>query len=199
MDGALPNAGAVLADPVTLTAGAVLLVFVFVTAALHKLREPEVFGSALAAYGLVPPQWQPLLARALPVLEGCTALLLALLPFGAANAAGFALSATLLAGYGAAMAVNLLRGRRTLDCGCGGAPQRIGWPLVVRNLLLAALAAGWARASAGGPSRPLEAIDVVGVVGAGLGFILAWLAADELLRQWARMNELRAADGHAHD
>jgi len=45
----------------------------------------------------------------------------------------------LMAGYGAAITVNLLRGRSWIDCGCGGGEQ-LSWSLVVRNLVLAGFA-----------------------------------------------------------
>jgi hypothetical protein len=48
----------------------------------------------------------------------------------------------LLALYGAAIAVNLRRGRREIDCGCGGPATRqplSGW-LLLRNAVLAAAA-----------------------------------------------------------
>ena len=69
---------------------------------------------------------------------------------------------TLLLLYSAALAMNILRGRKQLDCGCGGATQGLGWGLVVRNLTLVAIAAPalepqasrtaeeWALAAAGG-------------------------------------------------
>jgi hypothetical protein len=42
--------------------------------------------------------------------------------------------------FAAAMAVNIRRGRRHIDCGCGhaGLRQQLGWSMVVRNLLMAA-------------------------------------------------------------
>jgi hypothetical protein len=54
----------------------------------------------------------------------------------------------LLAVYAGAMGINLLRGRRDLDCGCMGPGARspVGAGLIVRNLILmtAALVAGFA-------------------------------------------------------
>ncbi|MGO4844024.1 MauE/DoxX family redox-associated membrane protein, partial [Rhizobiaceae sp. 2RAB30] len=42
--------------------------------------------------------------------------------------------------YGTAIAVNLLRGRTRIDCGCGGAGQGLSWFLVGRNTALLGLA-----------------------------------------------------------
>src|SRR5262249_14927936 len=55
---------------------------------------------------------------------------------------GLAWAAALLGLYAAAIAVNLARGRRHLDCGCTGPALRrpiSGW-LVLRNLVLVAIA-----------------------------------------------------------
>ena len=60
--------------------------------------------------------------------------------------------AILLLLFAAAMAVNLRRGRADIDCGCalGLLKERISWPLVARNLVLAAAAAVIAVARADG-------------------------------------------------
>jgi hypothetical protein len=50
---------------------------------------------------------------------------------------GALLAANLMLIYGGAMAINLLRGRRLLDCGChlNSQKQPISWQAVVRNLM----------------------------------------------------------------
>ena len=73
---------------------------------------------------------------AIPVIELATAILL-IMPAG--RPIGAALAATLLAGYGVAMAISMLRGHYLMDCGCGGAPEPISWMLVARNAGLVAL------------------------------------------------------------
>jgi hypothetical protein len=47
----------------------------------------------------------------------------------------------LLLVFAAAMAINIRRGRTQIDCGCGlsALRQGLGWPLVARNLALAAV------------------------------------------------------------
>ena len=45
--------------------------------------------------------------------------------------------AALLLAYAAVMAINLVRGRRFIDCGCGGAAQPLSLGLVLRNVVLA--------------------------------------------------------------
>ena len=79
------------------------------------------------------------------------------------------LAALLLLGYAVGMAVNLGRGRTSIDCGChgfSGRQQIAGW-MVVRNLGLATLAVVLARLGQGSEPLPLPAAaDWVTVVGA---------------------------------
>jgi hypothetical protein len=93
--------------------------------------------------------------------------------------------------YAAAMAVNLLRGRRQIDCGCGGEVHPLSWMLVLRNGVLAA--AGLAVA---GPTieRELEWLDGISLVVGVLAFYALYLLFDELLRQFGRIAQLRAAE-----
>ena len=118
-----------------LLAGAFALLFA--SAALHKLLDPGRFAAAFRAYEVVPPALARV-ALLVPLLElAVAAALLAARSRGGAAAAGAALLLT----YAAAIAVNLGRGRRDLDCGCGGPRERrpIGAWMVWRNLALAAL------------------------------------------------------------
>ena len=142
-----------------LLAGAFALLFA--SAAFHKLLDLGRFTAAFRAYELVPPALSGL-ALLVPLIElAITAALLATRsrPFGAVA------GAALLLTYAVAIGVNLRRGRRDLDCGCGGPRERrpIGPWMVWRNLALAALLAAlllpWA-------PRPLGAADAV-TIGAG--------------------------------
>src|SRR5579883_3488706 len=115
------------------------IALLFATAAIHKLRDPHRFREVLSADAVLPAVLVPAVARLLPILELLAALLLV---SGAGHAAAAALPAmALLVLYAAVLAVNLVRGRRDLDCGCG--PARAHRPIaawmVWRNGLLAAL------------------------------------------------------------
>lgn len=153
------------------------LALVLAGAALHKLRDLHAFRVALGDYQLVPWALTGVVAPALVAAElGAAALLLS----PAARPLGFAAAAGLLAVYSAAIAVNLLRGRRDIDCGCFGPALHVGLGggLLARNaVLLAAAAAGLAPVS----TRPLEALDAATVAGALAFLALAHAAAARLL------------------
>lgn len=127
--------------------------WLFLSAALHKLTDFPRFSATLSAYQLVHQSFTGTLAGLVVVLELLVAVVLLLVflapllwpvvatyldQFGALPWLSLAfLAPVLLLGYATAMAVNLFRGRRSIDCGCGGAPMPLSKALVVRNLLMA--------------------------------------------------------------
>jgi hypothetical protein len=148
----------VMIDPAVgaLLAGAFALLFA--SAALHKLLDPGRFAAAFRAYDVVPPAlaW---LSLAVPLFElTVAAALLAARSRNGAAAAGAALLVT----YAAAIAVNLGRGRRDLDCGCGGPRERrpIGAWMVWRNLALAALLGVLLLPGSPRPLGPADALTI---------------------------------------
>lgn len=164
-------------DPLLVWIAAAALAVLFAHAALTKFADLALTEQHLAAYG-VP---SPLLAfgtRALPVAEAATALLL-LTPW---RVAGAWLAAALLLVYGAAMAWHRLHGR-ALDCGCGGEPLPLSWPLVLRNALLAALALGAAAAPMA--PRALALADFFVIAAAVVLGALLYAALHQVLRHQA--------------
>ena len=121
-------------DPVLAHVCRGVLALVFLSAAAHKLRAPRDFVATLRGYGLVPGALAPAVAALLVGAE--LAIGAGLLAPATQRAAALGATA-LLALYGASIAVNLLRGRRDIDCGCGGPAARqplSGW-LVLRNVV----------------------------------------------------------------
>jgi hypothetical protein len=108
----------------------------FASAALHKWRDLRQFEAVFTAYALLPAVPRLRLHWLVPALESLIALgLVAGATYVYASIAGVAL----LLSYAGAMALNLLRGRRDIACGCGGPDERrtlSAW-MVWRNLLLA--------------------------------------------------------------
>lgn len=149
----------------------------FVSAAGHKLRDVEGFRRAVEGYDLLPRLWAVPVGGALIALEVgvATGLWFARVAPVAALAA-----AVLLMGYGGAMALNLARGRRDIDCGCGGpgGRQTISATLVVRNAFLAVAALVAALPAS---ARALTWIDAMTIAAAIVALALLYVAADGLL------------------
>lgn len=129
-------------DSVDLTAPLLLaarvgIACIFVTAAMGKLRRLTVFEGVLANYRLLPRWAVAPLHVLLPLTE--VAVGVAALVAPTIGAPGAALLLLIFAG---AMAINLRRGRREIDCGCHQSVlrQRLSWTLVWRNGVLALIA-----------------------------------------------------------
>ncbi|HBM87223.1 MAG: methylamine utilization protein MauE [Parvibaculaceae bacterium] len=151
------------------------------SAAWHKLRDPFVFWQAVSGYKLLPQAFERPISRIIPVAE--IAIALSLLLFSVSAFPVFA-ALTLWIFYGGAIAINLLRGRDTLDCGCGGigADQTIHWGLVLRNSILA-LTAGFLLLPVS--SRALGWFDYATAGFAVLLLLLIYATAEHLLRNAA--------------
>jgi len=155
------------------------LALLFSVTAFEKARDFGKFRAALLGYSLVPERFASVTALALASCEALLAFALVTpAAFGLREAALVA-SATLLGLYGAAIAVNLARGRRDIECGCAGpaARQPLSEWLLARNALLVAMALG---CLGGAASRPLVWIDALTVSG-GIAMLGAtWLAVHRL-------------------
>jgi hypothetical protein len=123
-------------DPVAVHGLAATLAILLLFGAWQKLRDPLMFSAAIEDYRLLPGSWAPVLAFCMPVTEAAAGIML-LLPKTAPTGGATALLVLSLAT--GAVVVNLLRGRRDIDCGCGGlSHQPLSWALVSRNLALMA-------------------------------------------------------------
>lgn len=172
-------------DPVADLIVRTALAWLMAAAAWHKRRDPVGFRQALAAYEVWPAGGVAGFAVAVPVAE---AALAAALVAPGWRLVGLFGTAAVLSAYAVAMGVNLWRGRRDLDCGCGGTPTPIGPWLIGRNLALAAVAV---LASAPVASRPLSWVDGLSVVAATLALAACWLAAEGLLALQPAVARLR--------
>ncbi|MDH3199826.1 MAG: hypothetical protein OEM15_02930 [Myxococcales bacterium] len=126
-------------DPVVSVSLRCVLALLFATAAWHKVSNRDRFASTLEAYRLLPTWLGKGVARGLPVLEIAIAVSL-LLPLYRPAALG---AAVLLVLYSVAIAINLARGRRDIDCGCFGRAARVplSETLLLRNAVFIAAAA----------------------------------------------------------
>jgi Methylamine utilisation protein MauE len=164
-------------DPLLTWIAAACIATLLAHAALAKLADRALFEQHLASFG-VPMQLLAPLAWLLPLAEAAAAALL-LTPW---RGAGALLAATLLLLYAGAMARLRAAGRQP-DCGCGGEPLPVSWPLVARNLLLAGIALVSAAPMA---SRALALFDVAVVAAALLLATLLYAALHQVLRHRAR-------------
>ena len=153
-----------------------VLAGIFAAAATTKLRALDAFAGVVHNYRVVPEPLERPIAWALPVIELAIAVGV-LLP--AVRAPAAVAAAFLLAVFAGAMAINLVRGRRDIDCGCFATVlrQRLSWPLVVRNLLLAAVALALVP---GLGARGLGWLDLVTVACASTALALVYAAASQL-------------------
>lgn len=168
-------------DPALQAALRLALAALFAVAALHKARDAEAFRAALAGYRLLPVRALGAVARALPAAEFGLALALLVPRTGRIAAAS---GAALLALYSGAVALNLLRGRRRIDCGCGGVARPLSAGLLARNAVLVAAAGVAALAPA---ARPFVWIDALTAVGGAVALALLYAAAETLAAppRWA--------------
>lgn len=122
-------------DPVFDIAIRGALTTLLLVAAWHKLRDPIGFWQAVSGYQLLREKLEQPVARLIPLMEIALAFSLVVFP---ASPLPIVAAMALWLLYGSAIAVNLLRGRTELYCGCGGigADQTIHWGLVLRNGVL---------------------------------------------------------------
>ena len=165
------------------------LAVLFATALWHKARAPHEFVEAVGQYRLLPKSLVGAGALALGLAEAVVLAGLLSVPLTPAPFAWGA--AGLLTAYGLAITINLGRGRDTIDCGCHGfsGRQRIAGWMVLRNLLLATVAALLALLTQRGEFLPLPAqAEWVSIGGAVVVLCLLYSALHHLAANTARLN-----------
>ena len=176
-----------MVDPVMLLVVVLSLALLWIVAAAHKLRGFAGFSVVLADYRLVPKRAAHACAVAVIAMElglGTGLLIPAMRSFALAG------SALLLVTYAAAIAVNLVRGRRFIDCGCMGPVGHqplSGW-LVARNLSLALLALAALLPVQGRALVWLDAVTVAAAIGSAA---LLYAAANRLIANGPDLARLR--------
>lgn len=169
-------------DPMIPLVIASSLAVLFLLAARHKIIAQPRFAAQLFAYHILPDVLVKPVAKVLPWIEiavGAGLLFAMTRPFAAVAAA------TMLVMYLLAMAVNLVRGRAEIDCGCGDTPQSLSVWLLLRNAVLAIAALMLLTPVA---SRPLSLLDFT----FAMMFIGACCASYQMLEQLTRNHTLIA-------
>jgi hypothetical protein len=175
-------------DPIYALIVAILIAFVFARAATHKVMDYARHVAIVADYQVMPAWSVPLLAPLVIVLE-CAAAILVLLP--ATRSTGLILAAGLLLAYLFSISLNLLRGRSSIDCGCGWGSQDhpiSGW-LVVRNLVMIAIALA---ALLPASNRSLQAADWILAALAGTAVIGLYSIGELLISNWLNLSKLKS-------
>lgn len=171
-------------DPVFDIAIRGALTTLLLVAAWHKLRDPIGFWQAVSGYQLLREKLEQPVARLIPLMEIALAFSFVVFP---ASPLPIVAAMALWLLYGSAIAVNLLRGRTELDCGCGGigADQTIHWGLVLRNGVLT-LVTGFLLFPR--MTRELVWFDYAAAGFACLLLLLIYATAEHLLRNAALLD-----------
>lgn len=176
----------VFIDPVIGLSIDFALATLLMTGAVLKLLQRDTFAQALVGYRLVPASAIRLATWLIPVSEICLGTCL-VVPGVRNGAALFA--AVLLLAYGAAMAITLVQGTPVGDCGCspGGTKQRVSWVLVVRNCVLAEMAAGSAIAE---PARSFTMFECANILFAATLLVIVYSTSNLLIATQQNSREL---------
>ena len=97
-------------------------------------------------------------------------------------------AAALLIGYAAAIAINLIRGRSYIDCGCGDTPQMLSGWLLLRNAMLAA---GAFTVTLPTPSAAFSWFDLLIAVPAFIVICVIYMTVEQLLENASALREWR--------
>ena len=162
------------------------LALIFGASGVMKLRDLEMFEGSLANYRLAPIWMEKPLAYLIPVLECASAV--GLVFAYTRGAAGIMLLALLMI-FTAAIAINLMRGRTNIDCGCFGPALRqelSGW-LLARNFVLMCVAALLIYP---GKNRRLVALDDVTIVLGAVTLVILYASANFAIANEPRTRSL---------
>ncbi len=155
------------------------LAALFAAAAIHKVRDPRAFLRTFSEYKILPRLLTAPAAIILVVAELSIAVGLLVDPDGYPIELA---AVSLLLVYTLAIGVNLLRGRRNIDCGCLGPANRqtLSGALVFRNALLTMGAAAICLPIS---ERSLQFVDGISLVGGFLTLVLLFNAINILAAQ----------------
>lgn len=148
-------------DPLLELAIAWSFAALFAASTLHKLLALSEWPSVVRNYRLIP---DALAEAAAGVLLGAQALTAAALLFAPTRRMGACSAAIQLIVFGAALWINIRRGRTSIDCGCFGSQLRQGlsiW-MVARNGVMALVALTLLLPRA---QRELSAVEIAMAVG----------------------------------
>jgi len=176
-------------DPVLSLMARLVITAIFASAAVHKLRDVRSFAAAVEDYGLLP---RPIITPSAILFAAIELAVAAGLWLHALRTPAALAGAGLLTLYAGAIVINLMRGRRDIDCGCswGSTPQPLSGWLVIRNVILVLMTLGTALPVA---TRSFGAADGIVAVLAALALLTLAAAAQALQANAPRLARLREA------
>lgn len=196
-------------DPLLFQLIAVAFCLLLTSAGVHKLGDRLRFQGILAAYQILPVSLIAPLGWIIPLLE--ISLGLAWIVGWRTDLVSVA-TAALLTAYALGMAINLMRGRTYIDCGCGlasakasrednGVQQLSVW-LVYRNIVLIVLALA---TGADMTTRNFGVLDYFSLLAATLALTFIYGAFHQLLvnhnaiDSWRKPLLAESTTGNDHD
>ncbi|MFM1723004.1 MauE/DoxX family redox-associated membrane protein [Rhodococcus sp. PAM 2766] len=165
---------------------------VLLLAGVPKMRDREGLLRVVRGYRILPAPLERVVAATLPSVE--VALGVALIA-GLAPRLAAAVAAAVFTGFCIGLTVNLVRGRRELDCGCfafgtDGEAPRIGWFHAMRAGALAVVAGVLAATTHSPPTLAEHVLAVAGVL-----VVMAAVVAAVQLRSVVHLGR-RPVDAH---
>ena len=176
-------------DPALHYLAVCLIALVFLQAGVSKLLSRDEFQGIVANYRLLPAALVVPFAALLPFAELAAGLGVLSM---ATRAPAAVLASALLLLFATAMAINLARGRRDIDCGCfkSALKQTISAWLIGRNLLLGAVALALLLPQS---ERAAGLLDYVTVFAGGVMLFLFYYAVGVLTRRPATPADAKLA------
>ena len=177
-------------DPLILKLVSIGFGLLFLLSAVHKLTELDRFRTTLSAYEILPAALVVPASIVVPMIEaGFGAIWLG----GSVHTSAAIGTACLLGGYTFAIAINLMRGRVHIDCGCSmsgmaGKEQQLSWGLVLRNSILIAIALA---AMLPVVERPIGIFDYVTLLAGLCTIVFLYAAANQLFSNGAAIGAWR--------
>lgn len=128
-----------MTNPYLLLFFRILIAVLLMAAGVSKLTNRKAFVQVVRNFRLLPENLVGSVGLMIPIVEVVLSLLLIL---GLLQAWSLIGAASLFILFGVAVAINIFRGRINISCGCFGRSrnQSLTWSLVLRNVVLAALA-----------------------------------------------------------
>ncbi len=175
-------------DPVLGWVAAIAIAAIFAGSSAIKLANLAAFRAALSDYRIVPESFEFPLALAIPIAEMAGAA--GIVPSAERSLAGSLLIA-LLAVFSIAIAVNIGRGRRDIDCGCFGPAlrQTLSLSMLARNGALAAICA---IAMAPRSVRTLGFLDITTIAAGAASIVILYVSVNFLMANAPRLREFQA-------